>query len=359
VPLVNTTSNQSSPAGAVGISDEGIVHLLWVGNASGYAQIFYGNDVNEPPIIGTNIIDEPNTVQGAPAIAVRETKVFACWQDARWVHYDDDADIYFTESGSGFTDRTNILVNDDYLGNKQTAPAMGIDKDGNPYVVWTDNRNKNNDIYYAGAREITSARIDTEIVVDANGVTTVRAKTISNLQVTIPKEDAGIDANDITIASIDPNSLPAMPEEYGGFGIPYEFGPAGLQFEYPVTVRIPFTDDPGYSVYNVYRYDPSSSTYWSDEGIYNPATHSPSGITPPYVEVEVAHFSILQPGGYSTPSGDGGGDEGDEGISGCAMSPYRQGNVAEFLLPYVAYIIVLLSISWIQARGRRRKCDSR
>ncbi len=61
----------------------------------------------------------------------------------------NDTDIYYTEKSlSGFN--TNILINDDIGTSPQTNPAVGVDNLGNPYIVWTDQRNGNNDIYYSG-----------------------------------------------------------------------------------------------------------------------------------------------------------------------------------------------------------------
>jgi hypothetical protein len=356
VPLVNTTSNQSSPAGAVGISDEGIVHLLWVGNASGYAQIFYGNDVNEPPIIGTNIIDEPNTVQGAPAIAVRETKVFACWQDERnVVNNNADTDIYFAESGSDFG--TNILVNDDEGTFTQTAPAIGVDKDGNPYIVWVDNRNGNNDIYYAGAtsigealaaKTVTASDPNTQYVQineDSNNVDDV-----NDVVIEIP---AGALAADTTITIAKVLNLPEPPS--GGFGLCYDFGPSSLTFNKPVTISIPHdANDTHLPICHVYWYDPNMpASPWTEEGISDVQhlTHTddpnvPSGVH--VVRFNTTHFTIFGVGASSV-----GGVNRHHG--GCAMSPYSQGNAVEFLLPYVAYIIVLLSIGWADARRQKTR----
>jgi hypothetical protein len=358
VPLVTTVSNQSSPVGA--LSSDGVVHLLWVDDANGDSDIFYGNDANGPPFVGTSIIDEPNSSQTAAAIAVRGTgvaaKVFACWQDDRNVVSDNgDTDIYFAESGSSFG--TNILVNDDIGTNTQAAPAVGIDKNNNPYVVWVDGRNGDDDIYYAGTTAIEPP-LATNIIVDPNGVT-VRATTIENLQVRIPSGALpdGVDANDITIAEV--GNPPAMPAVTGGFGVPYKFGPSGLHFDSPVTVRIPLTNDPGYSEYRLYRYDPSDLTSpylpWTEEGIHNPATkYSPPGQTP-YLEVEVDHFSILSPGGSTTGGAGAGGGGGD---GGCALSAHGQGSLVEFMVPYIGFAVMLLVITCIDVRRRRTKCNN-
>ena len=293
-----------------------------------------------------------------PTIAVDGTKVFACWQDARWINSDDPdpADIYFTESSSRFADsadRTNILVNDDDVGRTQAGPDIGIDKDGNPYMVWVDNREGNDDIFYAGAFAING--LETTIVDDGSNVT-VKASTVANLQVTIPVGalPARVDADNITIAEI--SNLPKMPSTYGSFGLPFKFGPSGLQFNLPVTIRISHAaaDCLEYSVYRIYRYDPSSFTYWSEDGIHNPATHSPSGVTPHYLEVEVDHFSAFSPGGGFLPTGGAvGGGGGGGGGGGCSIYHNGRSNVIEYMLPYVFYVVVLLLIKLKDTRNRK------
>jgi hypothetical protein len=352
VPLINIASNQSSPACA---ASGGVLHLLWIDDADANGSVFYasvtGGLQGGTVVIDPDVVDEPAYGQTNPAIAVQgtgiSTKIFTCWRDSRWINNGDEADIYFAETVSSFG--TNILVNDDAVGNPQVKPDIGIDKDGNPYIVWVDNRNNNNDIYYAGATPISG--LETTIIDDSSKVT-VEASTVANLQVIIP---AGalpdrVDANNITIAEV--SNLPAMPAECGGFGMQYKFGPSGLHFNSPVTIRIPHleADCLGHSVHRVYRYDPSSLTFWSEEGIHNPATHSPSGATPHYLEVQVDHFSAFGAGG-----GNGGGGGGGGG--GCSMSspPHGPRSVVEFLLPYIVFVIVLLMISRIDARRRRKE----
>ena len=237
----------------------------------------------------------------------------------------------------------------------QTKPAIGINQDGNPYIVWADDRSGNNDIYYAGPTAVESLATD---LTDVSGTVTVQAQSVANLQVVIP---AGalpdrVDANNITIAEM--SNLPAMPPEFGGFGTQYKFGPSGLQFNSPVTIRIPHDTCPAnYSQYRVYRYDPTVPSFWSEDGIHNPATHSPDGVTPHYLEVQVDHFSTFAAGGsVSTPtpppSGGGGGGGG-----GCALSTLPQGpnSITEFLLPYVLFVIALLVISLVDAYRKRAK----
>lgn len=343
VALVNTDRNELSPAGAA----SEFMHLLWVADANGYSDILYGNDANDL-LVGASIIDpnEPNAVTVGPAVAITtrgsSTKVFACWEDSRnVVNNNGDTDIYFAEGRSPFG--TNILVNDDTGVHRQAKPAIGVDKNGNPYIVWVDNRSGNDDIYSAGSTCLGSALPTT--VTDVNGVVTVQAT--ADLQVTIPDLPDGIDANDIRITEV--SNPPQMPAATGGFGLVYSFGPSGLQFSPPATIRIPLVNDPGYSVYRVFRYDPGDLTSpyfpWSEDGIHNPATKVP-GQTP-YLEVQVDHFSLFSTGGAAA------GASYHHGDGGCALSPSGGATPAEFLLPFAGYVFVLLVITCADAYRRR------
>jgi len=349
--LVATDSNQWSPSGAV--CDDGDMHLLWVDDEDGYINIFYGNDHDTDwPITGASIVDEPDYVQSAPAIAVDGTKLFACWQDYRNVANNNaDTDIYFAESGSDFG--TNILVNDDVGANTQTAPDIGIN-DGDPYIVWVDDRNGNNDIYYAGPITISDP-LDIDVS-SGVGFTLVEATTSDNLKVTvkIPDQPLGVDPSEITIREIDVNDLPALPP--GSFGVPYDLGPSGLVFSPPVTVTIQHAkeDCPGHAIYNVYWYNTETGT-WSQEGISDVQhlTDAQDPSLPPDVHAvrfTTTHFTGFGTGGGAAPAAGGGGGGGG---GGCDISPNNQGNVIEYMLPYVFLTIVWIIIKRKDARNRK------
>ena len=357
--------NQWSPAIATESSGT-VLHLLWVDDTDPNDSIFYratADGLQWPLEVDPNVVDEPKYAQSAPAIAVsgagETAKVFACWQDARWINKGDVADIYFTENGSGFHDRTNVLVNDDGVDeNTQTAPDIGdigVDKYGNPYIVWVDDRNGNNDIYYAGPITIGEP-LPTEVKVDdVNEITTVEATTPDNRKVTleIPSQPLGVDPNDITIREIDVNDLPALPP--GSFGVPYDLGPSGLKFSPPVTVTIQHAkeDCPGHSVYNVYWYNTETGT-WSQEGITDVEHLTPaddpslsSGVH--VVRFKTTHFTGFGIGGGAAAAAIGGGGGG----GGCDMSATGQGNVIEYMLPYVFLTIVWIIIKRKDARNRK------
>ena len=363
VAVVKISNNQWSPAIATESSGT-VLHLLWVDDTDPDASIFYAATDGLQELLEADIhddvVDEPKYVQSAPAIAVRgagETaKVFACWQDGRWINKGDVADIYFTESGSGFDDRTNVLVNDDGVDeNTQTAPDIGdigVDKYGNPYIVWVDDRNGNNDIYYAGPITIGEP-LDT-IVNEDEGFTLVEATTSDDLKVTIkiPDQPLGVLPSEITIREIDVTDLPALPP--GSFGVPYDLGPSGLEFDPGVTITIQHAeaDCPDHSTYLVFWYNTQTGEWSPEGGIL--ANHVEISPTLHAVVFETTHFTGFGTGGFTpapgpTPPGGGGGGGG----GGCDMSPNSQGNVIEYMLPYVFLTIVWIIIKRKDARNRK------
>lgn len=344
VAAVAGTSNETRAVGAAFDT----LYLAWVSDTGTLASIRYGNDAGGLPVTGTGIADESGVIQASPSLTLprdaRGTKLFAAWQDSRDVRNNNDTDIYFAEGRSAFG--TNILVNDDTGTSAQSAPVVGIDGKGDPYVVWVDERNGNRDIYYAGAVSIDDPMPTT--VVTTGTTVTVKATTQVNLQITIPQMPSGIQADEITISEVI--SPPRMPSGMNEVGLKYEFGPSGLQFATPVTIRIPLAQDGGYSTYRIYRYDPddltSPSFPWTERGIHNPAVRV-TGVNGTYLEVQVDHFSIYGAAGITAPPSGGGGGGG----GGCALAPYDGScGPMEFALPFVMYVLVLLGMTALRKR---------
>ncbi|MBL7186800.1 MAG: DUF11 domain-containing protein, partial [Phycisphaerae bacterium] len=350
-----SSNNQWAPAIAAESSGT-VLHLLWIDDADPNGSIFHAattDGLQGPLVLDPDVVDDRDRPQSAPVIAVRGTgsavKVFTCWQDGRYANLGDAADIFFAETASSFG--TDILINDESgMLNTQTKPDIGIDPNGNPYIVWVDDRNGNNDIFYAGATAINILP-PPDPVPGPNEVKLIWPSV--GIEITIPTGalPERVDANNITIAKVV--NPPAPPS--GGFGLPYDFGPSSLQFNQPVTITIPHAaaNCPGYSTYVVYWYNLETAT-WSQDGITNVQHNDTSD--PHTVSFQTTHFTIFAGGGSTTipvtPSG--GSYHGGSG-GGCSLSPNRQGNVVEFLLPYIAYVIVLLAISRVDARRRRAK----
>ncbi len=353
VAIVSNANNQSSPAIATEAIGS-ILHLLWVDDTSGNRDIYYASSNGLPasPLTGSSIIDDTSSAdQRQPTVTVtgstgNNLKVFACWQDER----NTDTDLYFVEAGS--SSKTNALIGDDGSNANQSEPAIGADIYGHPYMVWADSRNTSTDIYYAGSTFIESnalASKDASTSLDETvGTEPANIDGVNDVSIIVP---AGAYACDIKITISRVKNPPEFSLEC--FSLPYEFGPSGINFDQPVTITIP---------YEVSNSDNPTSAYW-----YNPLTGtlSQQGITDiENIEIsstlhalrfKTTHLTQFIVGGSVGDIIGGGGGGG----GGCAMSPNRQGNIVEFLLPYVGYIMVMIVITCRDARKRKARNTAR
>ncbi len=332
-PLVTAAGNQSSPALALASQ----AHIAWV-DVNDLRETVLGSETS------VSVLDpcEPEARPQLPSMAAVTTdandRVFVTWVDSRdVVGANNDTDIYFAEGALPFG--TNILVNDDTGASRQTKPAIAVDAEGGPVIVWVDSRNGNDDIFFAASTEFRPLMV----VAEANQVT---VPDVPGLEVIIPPGalPAGIDANDITIAEVvNPPQPPVT-----SFGVAYDFGPSGIVFDEPVTLRIPLPDSaPVFPFYFVSRYDAGTGT-WTQEGIHNPATRveGPEGT---FLEVQVDHFTIFIVSGGAVSDHDGGG---------CALSPWSNARPVDFFMPFAALALALLVCRivgglWRGARGMR------
>jgi len=345
VAVVSEASAQSLPAIAAE-SAGAILHLLWVDDRRGHLDIFHGATAGGLTAIVTNednsiIDDDTGADQTRPAIAVAGStgnglRVMAAWEDYR----NGDADIYYAQTGSGFG--VNILVNSDTGTAAQTYPAMTTDGDGVPLLAWVDRRNGSAQIYSSGATAAGAATL-VEGLDNTTGLSVAATQDSPGLIV-----PAGAAPMDVTIEAAPIVNPPPLPE--GGFGVPYEFSPAGLQFSSAVTITIPIPTAqlPARQPYRVYWYDQSTGT-WSQEGITN-VTVVPLSGTLSGIRFQTTHFTIFGLGGV-IPSATGGGTTGGGGGGGggCSMAPAAGcGDVALLALPYLA-------AAFLVARRRKRR----
>jgi len=346
IPIVTEDQSQSSPVIATEAAGS-VLHLVWVDDRDGENDIYYAqtsNGLPASPLSGSNIIDDTtNADQKQPVIAVAGStgsnlQVFACWYDER----NEDDDLYLAEisSGSG----TNVFVGDDGTSSNQSEPAIGIDGNGQPYLVWT---NDNLDIYYAGSTTtesdiLASGNISTSTKVTL-GIPLNDIDSIDDISVEVPSGAYSCEI-EITISKV--KNPPHTSKEY--LSLPYEFGPSGIEFDQPVTITIP---------YEIPVSDYSVSAYWN-----NPLTGIPSqeGITDVETIVisstlyalrfKTTHFTQFFVGGSSSSSissisGGGGGG------GGCSMSPDSHASAVELMLPYIGLTVAMVIL---KLRDRRK-----
>ncbi len=344
VAIVSSAGSQSGPAIAAEATGS-VLHLLWVDERSGNKDIYYAtsNALPSSPLTGSSIIDDTSGAdQMSPAIVTTGStgdglRVFASWQDRRnIIGSSTDTDLYFAQVNAG--DGTNVFVGDDSTNANQNEPAMGIDTYGYPYLVWTDSRNTNADIYYAGSTFIESTVLASKDVSAASGATVgtepSAISSTADVSVVVPAGAYSCDVK-ITISRLrNPQKL-AM--EY--LNVPYEFGPSGIDFTEPVTITIPYEVSGAGSSASAYWYDPLTGAL-SQQGITDVQTIviSPTLRALQFRATHLTQFIVggIVSGGIAAAGGGGGGG------GGCSMSGgSSRGDIAEFLLPYIGLAAVM------------------
>ncbi len=351
VAVVTGADDQSEPAVAAE-STGAALHLLWVDvNSSGNEDIYYSAcSGGLHALTGKDIIDDTTHAdQNQPAITVRGSAagnldIYACWRDKR----NTDTDLYLVQIGQG--SGTNVFVGDDSSTSAQSGPAIGVDADGYPYIVWVDGRDTAAAIYYAGATHIkTDPLLEQDVLIASNttvGTDPSAISSINDISVFFPADSYLCDVN-LTCSEVE--NPPKF--EMSILSSPYEFGPSGIDFEQPVTIVIPYIAGSG-----------SASVYW-----YNTLTAqaSQTGITNIQdttifgslhaISFKTTHFTWYFVGSSSSTSSSGGGGGG----GGCSLAPPgKSGGVIEFFLPFLAMGLVMAIIKW-QDRRNLKRSDSK
>lgn len=346
IPIVTTNSAQTSPALAADKSTS-VLHLVWIDEAPRNSDIYYAASEGLPdsPLAGSTIIDDTSGAnQLAPAIVCRDNlNVFACWQDLR---YHTDADLFMTELGSGAA-KTNILIGDNRTNADQSEPALGIDGYGNPYLVWTDNRASQTNIYYAATTFIDPEPLDARLVIASEGATVgpdpATIDEPDDVSLIVPPGACQCDVR-ITISEIlNPQ---AMPVECLGS---YDFGPSGIDFDEPVTVTIPYRFSGNGSTAKPYWYD-SLTGALSQQGITdieNIVVASDLNA----LRFKTTHFTPFYLMAAEVETSDG-GDGGSSG--GCSVSATGNGSPKELLVPYGIIAVVMIALR--QWDKKKRQC---
>jgi len=345
IPVVTAEDSQSSPAIAAEAAGT-VLHLVWVDDRGGDDDIYYANTTGGLPassLSGNSIIDDTKRAdQLQPVIAVTGSddnlKVFVCWQDER----DADDDLYFVEISSG--NGVNVFVDDDGTNTDQTEPAIGIDVNDYPYLVWTDNRNTNTDIYYAGSTYIEPTALASGLFKPSEPNDTTVGNypptNVDDVSVVVPAGEYPCDIK-ITISKVT-NPLAFTMPCLGA----YDFGPSGIEFSQPVTVTIPYNATESATV--TYWYN-SLIDEFSQQGMTNVQIIEISSTLHLYaVRFETTHFTpfyvFLVSAGGAAASGGGGG---------CSMSPDSQAGAAELLLPYIGLAAAMVLMKLRDRRERK------
>ncbi len=332
------------------------LHFVWVNRVDNQDDVFYGTSIGLPasPLAGINIIDDTSSAdQRTPAIVAAGSggtaRVFAAWQDFRNAADGLDTDLYAAEIKDGSV--TNLFVGDGWTRTNQTEPCIGVDLFGRPYVVWTDERNAKDEIYFAASTFVEPTPLDVRMVVGATGGTVgVASPTqLDDVSVVIP---AGACAYDVTVSIARIWNLePGLPADI----LPYEFGPSGLQFEAPVTITIPYAvaDFPG-DPPQPYWYDTMTGAM-SQQGITN-IQYVALSSTLHALRFQTTHFTPYAVVGEVeegiVPTG------GSSGGGGCSLSPAAAGasGAMEYFVPFT---LLALAMVGLRIKDKRRHSKPR
>ncbi len=141
------TAVQYKPS--IGVDRDGVLYVVWRDGRNGNADIFFAKSTDGGESFSKNIRlndDRGVAYQGNPAIAVDPSgTLYVVWSDNR----DGNDDIYFTishDKGESFA--PNFRLNDDRQKAPQSHPTIALGPKGELYVAWEDYRNQQSDIYF-------------------------------------------------------------------------------------------------------------------------------------------------------------------------------------------------------------------
>ena len=147
-PRADLASGQRFPD--IAIDSAGNFYAAWADGRNGHTDIYfsYRAAISTAWSTSVKVTDDFGSVQpnSGTAIAVDGSgNVYIVWTDIR----NDDKDIYFATRPAGGDWGANVRINDDVGATAQQAPDIAVDSAGQAYAVWWDERNSDPDIYFA------------------------------------------------------------------------------------------------------------------------------------------------------------------------------------------------------------------
>lgn len=136
-------ADQQQPS--IAVDSAGNAYVVWEDMRNGNQDIYFSQRSSSGTwSINRRLNDDTETAtQAMPQIAVDSAgNAHVVWQDNRL----GDGHIFYTYRLDGGSWRANAQI--DSAGTQHEWPAIAVDKKGNVYVIWSDNRNGDLDIYY-------------------------------------------------------------------------------------------------------------------------------------------------------------------------------------------------------------------
>jgi hypothetical protein len=138
--LTNNTANSYNPSVAVSGS---VVHVAWTDNRDGNYEIYYKRSTDGGVSMGADVrMTNNNAESWNPSVTVSGSVVHIAWTDNR----DGNYEIYYkrsTDTGVNWGVDVRMTNNTAYSENPSVTVSGSV-----VHVVWEDNRDLNNEIYY-------------------------------------------------------------------------------------------------------------------------------------------------------------------------------------------------------------------
>ncbi len=142
--------NNNQWYGAVALDKNSTAYAVWEDDRDGKSRIYFAKREAKKDSFTINIpvVSDKNIEQFGPAIAInKKGEIYIAWHDNR----SGNNDIFITKSmDNGKSFEKQLRVDD--TGNsdsEQIYPTIAVDDNGSIYAAWYDYRNSNSDIYFA------------------------------------------------------------------------------------------------------------------------------------------------------------------------------------------------------------------
>ncbi|KPJ60313.1 MAG: hypothetical protein AMJ46_06965 [Latescibacteria bacterium DG_63] len=149
-PLNLSASTSTSVNASVAVDESGDVHVAWADNITGNYEIFYKKYTNGMGWGSRIQVSTSATLAWSPSMgADSDGNAYVVWSDRRHGNFE----IYFRRylTGVGWGNQKRVTQNAAISAN----PSLAVDCVGNMHIVWEDFRDGNDEIYY---RRITNSQ---------------------------------------------------------------------------------------------------------------------------------------------------------------------------------------------------------
>ncbi|MEN6575342.1 MAG: putative Ig domain-containing protein [Phycisphaerales bacterium] len=146
VQVTTDSGDQCNPD--IALAHDGSLFVVWQDNRRGNWDVFLSTTSNGETFTRETLIEDSDNNQTEPVVAVdgaSPSRAYVAWQDDR----NGNQDIFVASSTNVFASMTTSAVTTNTAN--QTSPDMAVDAANTAYLVWTDSRNGQADIYGAAS----------------------------------------------------------------------------------------------------------------------------------------------------------------------------------------------------------------